>query len=160
MIQTSTLKSPLGPMTAAEENGSVIGLWFEDQKHYPQNSKDWRVNPNAKIFVQLQKWLTAYFSGQTSGPLPPLAPAGTDFQKQVWQKLLNIKKGETSTYGQIAKTLGSGGSSPRAVGSAVGRNPISILIPCHRVLGANGALTGYAGGLKRKEALLQLEAKK
>ena len=160
MIQTATLESPLGSMTAAEKNGAVIGLWFEDQKHYPQNSKDWLANPNAEIFEQLQNWLAAYFSGQETASLPPLAPSGTEFQKKVWQKLLSIKKGETSTYGQIALALGNGGSSARAVGGAVGRNPISILIPCHRVLGANGTLTGYAGGLRRKEALLQLEAKK
>ena len=105
---------------------------------------------------QTKVWLSLYFEGKIPDFLPPLNPKGTEFQKQVWEALLQIPYGETNTYGALAKKLGC--KSAQAVGGAVGRNPISVLIPCHRVVGAGGKLTGYAGGVEKKEFLLQLES--
>lgn len=114
----------------------------------------------APVLVQAAHWLRRYFAGENPGPTPPLAPEGTPFRQAVWAALMEIPYGQTRTYGQLAQALAQrtgGKAAPRAVGGAVGHNPISLMIPCHRVVGAGGALTGYAGGLERKKALLALE---
>jgi methylated-DNA-[protein]-cysteine S-methyltransferase len=162
MIYRCTIDTPLGPMTAAAEHEALIGLWFEGQKHYPPAAESWRVDPEQGVFVELRRWLTAYFAGgRVPGPLPRLAPKGTPFQLAVWEVLRGIAYGETTSYGRIAAELalraGRPSMSAQAVGGAVGRNPLSILIPCHRVVGFDRRLTGYAGGMQRKEALLRLE---
>ena len=130
-------------------------MWFEGQKHSPDIS-EWRMQGHpttAQALLQLEQ----YFAGQrTAFDLPLDLTAGTEFQQQVWQALLRIPSGQTSSYGAVAALLGNQ-AAVRAVGAAVGRNPVSIIVPCHRVVGATGALTGYAGGLERKTALLQLE---
>ena len=108
------------------------------------------------MLMQTKEWLTLYFSGKIPAFLPPMKPSGTPFQLQVWEALLQIPYGQTATYGQLAKMIGC--KSSQAVGGAVGRNPISILIPCHRVIGVDGKLIGYAGGVDKKEFLLKLEA--
>ncbi|MDR2257697.1 MAG: methylated-DNA--[protein]-cysteine S-methyltransferase [Treponema sp.] len=178
MIYTCTVDTPLGAMTAAAEDGALTGLWFTGQKYYPP-AGGWTPKPDYPAFEALRKWLEVYFSGRAPPPwknrrLPAsgpdagagklrLNPRGTDFQKAVWEILLAIPYGELSTYGAIAKELaaarGVDSMSARAAGGAAGRNPISILIPCHRVVGSTGGLTGYAGGLDKKRALLRLEGR-
>jgi methylated-DNA-[protein]-cysteine S-methyltransferase len=159
MTYTSTLKTPLGPITVAAENEALIGLWFFNQKYYPRSRRsEWIDKPDYPLFISLDAWLHDYFSGKNPKLDFKLDPRGTVFQKRVWKMLLKIPYGKTSTYGAIAKALGAEkNSSARAVGGAVGHNPISILIPCHRVIGASGNITGYAGGIDKKMALLQLE---
>lgn len=146
--------SPLGSITAVCENGSLTGLWLSGQNGFDPNNavrKD-----DDPLLTETRRWLERYFAGDSMACTLPLAPYGTAFQRRVWGELRKITYGKTVTYGQIAATFG-GRMSPQAVGQAVGRNPISILIPCHRVLGAGGKLTGYAGGLDKKIALLELE---
>ncbi len=161
MIYTSIINTPLGAMTASAEGGALTGLWFIGQKYYPSETGTWVNEPNHTVFEILRTWLANYFSGSGCAPLPDLAPKGTPFQKAVWEILLKIPCGRVTTYGEIAKKLaasrGLSSMSAQAVGGAVGHNPVSILIPCHRVVGADGSLTGYAGGLDKKKALLQLE---
>ncbi|MCE4555879.1 methylated-DNA--[protein]-cysteine S-methyltransferase [Roseateles cellulosilyticus] len=149
------IATPLGPLTAARSATGLSGLWFDDQKHHP-GPLDVPVDDGADpVLAATADALAAYFGGQ-SFTLPPLDPAGTAFQRAVWQALLDIPPGTPATYGRLAERLGRA-QGARALGAAVGRNPISILIPCHRVIGADGSLTGYAGGLARKQALLALE---
>ena len=158
-------ESPLGRITVASDGAAVTGLWFEGQKYYGAGIPDSAMEEERPEFHRVDLWLDRYFAGEDPGTdpgaVPPLAPKGTPFQRSVWQILRAIPYGETVTYGeiagQIARKRGLASMSAQAVGSAVGRNPISILIPCHRVIGADGRLTGYAGGLWRKEALLRLE---
>lgn len=154
------LDTPLGLMLAASDGQNLIGLWFQDQKYYPRHWPQWEEAPDLPLFEALRQHLAAYFAGEP-GPAMPLAPQGTPFQQEVWQLLLAIPPGATTTYGALAAQIAARRGIPRfsaqAVGSAVGHNPISLLIPCHRVIGADGSLTGYAGGLWRKEALLALE---
>ncbi|MDR1125116.1 MAG: methylated-DNA--[protein]-cysteine S-methyltransferase [Deltaproteobacteria bacterium] len=161
MIYTSTLPSPLGDITAAAAESKLIGLWFVGQKYYPAKTATWTGKPDHPVFVKLCAWLDAYFAGKKQLPALPLEPRGTDFQREVWKILLDIPLGQVSTYGniaaQMARARGLKAVSARAVGGAVGRNPISLVIPCHRVIGANKNLTGYAGGLDKKTALLRLE---
>ncbi len=154
------LPSPLGTLTLAGDGFALTGLWFSGQKHFPADLPE--ADRNAlPVFAQAAQWLELYFSRREPDFLPPLAPRGTEFQRAVWALLREIPWGQTVSYGALARRLAETGPyarvSPRAVGSAVGRNPISILIPCHRVLGADGSLTGYAGGLQRKRQLLALE---
>ena len=160
MIYMGRYDSPLGPITLAGEDGALTGLWFDGQKYFGAGLPDGTPEGEPPVFRQVRAWLDRYFRGEDPGPAPPLAPAGTVFQRAVWEVLREIPYGRTATYGQVAQAAGRGlgrNTSPRAAGSAVGRNPISLLIPCHRVVGAGGSLTGYAGGLERKEALLKLE---
>ena len=160
MIYTGRYDSPLGPITLAGEDGALTGLWFDGQKYFGAGLPSGTPEGEPPVFRQVRAWLDRYFRGEDPGPAPPLAPAGTAFQRAVWEVLREIPYGRTATYGQVAQAAGRGlgrNTSPRAAGSAVGRNPISLLIPCHRVVGAGGSLTGYAGGLERKEALLKLE---
>lgn len=164
MIYTCTIDTPLGNMTAAAENEALTGLWFVGQKYYPAHVSDWVHEAHYPVFVSLRDRLSGYFTVQ-EWPCPiPIAPLGSPFQKLVWDLLLMIPLGEITTYGRIAGSvagiLGVPSMSPQAVGGAVGHNPISILIPCHRVVGSDGSLTGYAGGIDRKAALLSLERRK
>ncbi|MDR3031415.1 MAG: methylated-DNA--[protein]-cysteine S-methyltransferase [Holosporales bacterium] len=155
MKYTCDIDTSLGSLTACAENEALIGVWFVGQKRYPVGTNDWRSNPDHFIFKNLRIWLKDYFLGNYEAPQIPINPSGTTFQKKVWDILISIPFGKTTTYGEIAKILGI--KSARAIGSAVGRNPIAILIPCHRVIGYNGKLIGYAGGIDRKASLLRLE---
>lgn len=154
--------SPLGELCLASDGSSLTGLWMEGQNYFRGSLKE----PGERleelsVWRQTQEWLKAYFAGDKPSPGQlPLAPAGSDFQVSVWKLLCRIPYGQTLTYGQLAQELGEGRNLARAVGRAVGRNPISIVIPCHRVVGAEGRLTGYAGGLERKARLLELEGLK
>jgi methylated-DNA-[protein]-cysteine S-methyltransferase len=148
-------------MTAAAKDEALIGLWFIGQRYYPPQTAHWREEPEHPVFGTLRRHLARYFSGKECAPDVQMAPPGSAFQKTVWDILLKIPMGQVVTYGQIAKSIaltrGQASMSAQAVGGAVGHNPISILIPCHRVVGSNGTLTGYAGGLDRKAALLRIE---
>ncbi|MDI1239700.1 MAG: methylated-DNA--[protein]-cysteine S-methyltransferase [Polaromonas sp.] len=195
IVQT-TFQSPLGKMTIAATDKGLAGLWFEGQRHLPQEllaptlSTDvsslppegalplrpgkagsaapagkektptravWPSDPAHPVLQQVMSQLTEYFTGQRTQFDVPLDLAyGTAFQQSVWQALLKIPQGGTASYGEVSQRIGKP-AAVRAVGAAVGRNPVSIIVPCHRVMGANGALTGYAGGLDRKTALLKLE---
>ncbi len=161
MIYTCTIDTPLGAMTAAAEDDALVGLWFVGQKYYPAGAAQWSCDPGHPLFEALRNYLATYFSGKDSGLGIRLDPPGSSFQKAVWDVLLKIPRGQVMTYGQIAKKIAGtrdmASMSAQAVGGAVGHNRISILIPCHRVIGSDGSLTGYAGGLDRKAALLRIE---
>ena len=156
MIQT-----PLGEVRLRSDGKSLTGLWFVGQVNDAKDIDDIEIKNDLPIFEQVETWLERYFSGEETSITIPLQPKGTMFQERVWQILQEIPYGETMTYGEIAQRMakekGVATYSAQAVGQAVGKNPISILIPCHRVLGKNGALTGYAGGVHRKEQLLKIE---
>lgn len=164
MQYRTTYTSPLGGMLLASDGCALTGLWFEGQKYLPPCVPEMQANDDLPVFAQTKRWLDGYFSGRDPGGCPPLRPAGTEFQRQVWQQLCTIPYGQTVTYGQVAAQIarerGTARMSAQAVGGAVGHNPISVIVPCHRVLGANGALTGYAGGIEKKRALLALEGVK
>jgi len=161
MIYTCEIDTPLGTMTAASKEEVLVGLWFIGQKYYPSRTEKWIHEPARPVFASTRDYLERYFSGSPGAPHVPLDPQGSPFQKTVWEILSTIPTGQIATYGQIAKQtahrLGKTSISAQAVGGAVAHNPISILIPCHRVIGADGSLTGYAGGLDRKAALLRIE---
>lgn len=151
----TTLTSPVGPLLLASDGGALTGLWLEGQKYFAAGlDRSAKENAALPVFREAAAWLEQYFAKEPLPPLPALAPAGSPFRRAVWRALLDIPCGQTRTYGALAAALGS---SPRAVGGAVGHNPISILIPCHRVVGADGGLTGYAGGVEAKRFLLELE---
>ena len=147
--------SPVGMLTLASDGQALCGIWFENQAHFGKGAPQPWQEADVPVLRKTKHWLDRYFAGEEPGFLPPLKPQGTPFQKAVWEHLLGIPYGQTVTYGQIAQALDC--PSSQAVGGAAGRNPISILIPCHRVVGSGGRLTGYAGGLQRKQALLTLE---
>ncbi len=154
--------SPIGTILLAAEGKALTGLWFMEQKHFPAEYIGCKVSKQpTQILIDSRNWLERYFAGENPDAAElALAPRGSDFQHRVWEILRNIPYGETITYGKIAKMLEQDSGrkvSAQAVGGAVGRNPISIIIPCHRVIGAKGSLTGYAGGLEKKIALLELE---
>ncbi|PZP30394.1 MAG: cysteine methyltransferase [Roseateles depolymerans] len=155
LLQTR-LPTPLGPLTAARSARGLSGLWFDGQKHHPGPLAVPVDGGGDAVFATTARALADYFAGRAPH-LPPLDPLGTPFQQAVWAELLQLPSGASASYGHLAARLGRAGAA-RALGAAVGRNPISILIPCHRVVGADGALTGYAGGLARKQALLALES--
>lgn len=157
---TSTLQarydSPLGPIILAAAGEQLVGVWFDGQRHQPDTST-WPVATDHPVLQLAKTQLSEYFAGQrTTFELPLALDRGTDFQQAVWRALLSVPSGATVTYGELSQRVGKP-AAVRAVGGAVGRNPLSIVVPCHRVLGATGALTGYAGGLERKTALLHLE---
>ena len=156
-------QSPLGVLTLTSDGENITGLWIESQKHFdPRRWLDAQDGKALPVLQQAKKWLDAYFSGSSSlPPLPPLSPTGTPFQMEVWEILRTIPYGQTMTYGQIRDILAQRREkktmSAQAVGSAVGRNPISILVPCHRVVGTGKNPGGYDGGLEKKHYLLRLE---
>lgn len=155
------IRSPLGGILLAGDGENLTGLWFEGQKYFAAGLSEAPVERELPVFSETERWLEQYFSGERPGKLPPLAPKGSLFRRQVWDILLDVPYGGTTTYKAIAEKMarlcGRAGMSAQAVGGAVAHNPISILIPCHRVIGASGGLTGYAGGLDKKMALLALE---
>lgn len=163
MQKIQTYKSPLGELTLVSNGMALTGIWFESQKPLMQILQSPHEICNLPVFDDTRRWLDIYFEGKEPDFTPKLCPEGTEFRQQVWQELLNIPYGKTTTYGtlskQIAIQLNKQKMSAQAIGGAVGHNPISIIIPCHRVVGANGTMTGYAGGIWRKEYLLKLEAK-
>ncbi len=150
----SRYPSPLGEILLAADDFGLTGLWFEGQSRYARGLGAYEEGETA-ILTDAKRWLDVYFSGREPDFTVALHLSGTEFERAVWQALLEIPYGQTRTYGQIAKGLRC--RSAQAVGGAVGRNPVSVIVPCHRVLGAGGRLTGYAGGLERKTALLDLE---
>lgn len=148
--------SPLGPMILAATDTQLVGVWFDDQAHLPDLTHC-ATDADQPLVLQAIEQLQQYFAGQrTVFELPLNTATGTAFQQAVWQALLTLPSGSTCSYGALASRIGKP-AAVRAVGAAVGRNPLSIIVPCHRVIGTNGSLTGYAGGLARKTALLQLE---
>ena len=155
------IQTPLGEVRLRSDGKSLTGLWFVGQVNDAKYNRDIEIKEDLPIFEQVETWLESYFSGKQTPITILLQPKGTNFQERVWQMLQEISYGETMTYGEIAQRIakekGVATYSAQAVGQAVGKNPISILIPCHRVLGKNGTLTGYAGGVHRKEQLLNLE---
>jgi methylated-DNA-[protein]-cysteine S-methyltransferase len=161
MTYTCTVETPLGMMRAAAEGDFLTGLWFEGQKYYPETAGLWQPNPEYPVFEKLRRWLDEYFAGKRPAPAVPLAPQGTGFRQAVWNRIRKIPYGQTSSYGEIARNIAAEKSlaamSCQAVGGAVGHNPVSLLIPCHRVVGSDGQLTGYAGGMEKKKFLLELE---
>jgi methylated-DNA-[protein]-cysteine S-methyltransferase len=156
MIEYSRYESPLGAMLLVAESESVCGVYFVGQKYEAVPRPDWSHNATARVLARLAEQLAEYFRGERKQFEVALKPSGTPFQRCVWDALLRIPYAHTTSYGALAQSIAMG-NSVRAVGAAIGRNPISVLIPCHRVLGANGSLTGYAGGLARKQTLLSLE---
>ena len=150
-----TFDSPLGQLRMCCDGTYLTAVTFTGQKHEDKHIPKDAVLGTHPVLEQTKVWLAQYFSGQIPDFLPPFKLNGTAFQKSVWKALLEIPYGETVTYGELANRLHC--KSAQAIGGAVGRNPISLLIPCHRVIGADGSLTGYAGGLEKKEALLKLE---
>lgn len=149
--------SPLGKMLLVADEIGLIGVWFENQKYYANGLKE-QIEEETAVLKETKEWLNLYFKGKEPKALPNMHLIGTQFQKKVWQLLLKIPYGKTMTYKDIARMI-SPSMSAQAVGSAVGHNKISILIPCHRVIGSNSSLTGYAGGIERKEYLLKFEKK-
>lgn len=158
-----TYQSPLGEILLAADDNGLTGLWFSGAKYYGRGLGREHEGKNVPVFEEARRWLDIYFSGKEPDFMPPVHMTGTPFQIEVWEVLRRIPYGRTMTYGEIAKKLaGEGGlseMSARAVGGAVGHNPVSVIVPCHRVVGADGSLTGYAGGIDRKIRLLMLEGR-
>ena len=161
MMYSYHYSSPLGNITLASDDEALTGLWFDGQKHFPHNLISESTEAELPIFKQTVKWLDIYFSEKEPAFTPPISLQTTPFRKAVYDILLTIPYGQTMTYGEIAniiaKQKGIERMSAQAVGGAVGHNPISIIIPCHRVVGTDGSLTGYAGGIDKKIELLKLE---
>lgn len=158
---TSTYQSPLGDILLAADEIGLTGLWFEGEKYYAWRLDEEHEAKEIPVLLEMKRWLDIYFFGKEPDFKPPIHIVGTEFQKEVWEILCTIPYGETTTYGEIAAKIainrGLTRMSAQAVGGAVGHNELSIIIPCHRVVGANGSLTGYAGGIDKKIALLKLE---
>lgn len=152
--------SPLGKIVLLEENNYLTNLYFEGQKKFEPEIKDIK-EKDLKIFKETKKWLDCYFRGEIPDYTPELLLKGTEFQLEVWEILKNIQYGKITTYKEIAQTIakkrGIKKMSAQAIGGAISKNPVAIIIPCHRVIAQNGSLTGYAGGIKRKEELLKIE---
>lgn len=153
--------SPLGGILLAANDIGLTGLWFDGQKYYADNLPAEHIERETPILVEAKRWLDVYFTGNEPDFTPPLHPVGSAFRQKVWKLLLQIPYGQTVTYGELARQLaekqGAEHMSAQAVGGAVGHNPISLIIPCHRVVGTHGSLTGYAGGIDKKIMLLELE---
>ena len=161
MRYLSHYASPLGGITLASDGEALTGLWFDGQRRFGAGLSPEAAAAHLPVFALAARWLDDYFAGRAPDFTPPLHLQDTAFRVTVWEALRTIPRGQTATYGALAAAvaaqLGRPGVGARAVGGAVGRNPISLIIPCHRVVGADGALTGYAGGLERKLRLLRLE---
>lgn len=155
-MQRRSYFSPIGEILLAADGGALIGLWFRGQKYEGaglcENEKE---TDESAVLSSVCRWLDRYFAGERPAADFPLAPRGSAFRQQVWRELLNVPYGQTVSYGELGRRIGC--PSARAIGNAVGHNPISILIPCHRVVGAGGKITGYAGGVEKKEFLVRLE---
>jgi len=157
MIDYARFDSPLGTILAAARGGALVRLDFEDAKYAPRLVEGWRAAPpGAALFAECGRQLGEYFAGERHAFDLPIHFEGTPFQQRVWKQIERIQYGHTITYSELARRAGASGSA-RAAGAATGRNPIAIVVPCHRVLGSGGALTGYAGGLARKTRLLEIE---
>ena len=160
---TDHYESPLGGITLASDGRALTGLWFDGQKYFGDTLEGdgSSVGSDLSIFAETRKWLDIYFSGKAPDFTPPLLMKTSEFRKMVWEVMLSIPFGRTMTYGEIAREVAKRRElkrmSAQAVGGAVGHNSISLIIPCHRVVGTNGSLTGYAGGIKKKVALLEME---
>lgn len=155
----TVIDTPVGPLTIVAENAQIRCLYMDLQRHRPDDDELGELEPrgrDAEPFKAAVDQLDAYFAGELTAFDLPLAPRGSEFQRRVWAALQEIPYGETESYGQLAERIGSPGGA-RAVGLANGKNPIGIIIPCHRVVGADGSLTGYGGGIERKRQLLELE---
>lgn len=159
MNYTQLIPSPLGNILLSADEIGLTGLWFEGEKYYADALPREHIERETPILMDTKRWLDVYFTGREPDFTPPLHPTGSAFRMTIWRLLLQIPYGQTTTYGELAKRLECGRMSAQAVGGAVGHNPISIIVPCHRVVGANGSLTGYAGGLDRKIRLLEIEKK-
>ena len=162
MDYTAHYDSPLGGITLASDGEKLVGLWFDGQKYFAGTlGKEHEDGTDLEIFDMTHRWLDIYFSGHAPNFTPPLQMRTTDFRKRVWEIMLTIPYGQTMTYGDIARIIvrerGLASMSAQAVGSAVGHNSISLIIPCHRVVGRGGSLTGYAGGIDKKVRLLKME---
>ena len=161
MTKTMRYASPLGGILLAADDEGLIGAWFEGEKYFADGLPADAAEGESAILTETKHWLDVYFSGREPDRTPPLHPMGSAFRQEVWALLRSIPYGHTTTYGALAAQLAAahGGKkmSAQAVGGAVGRNPISLLIPCHRVVGSSGSLTGYAGGMDKKLRLLELE---
>ena len=153
--------SPLGGVLLAADESGLTGLWFEGQKYFADNLPEERAERETETLALAKRWLDIYFAGKEPDFMPPLHPVGSPFRRAVWEILLEIPYGQTATYGELSRRLaakmGIAHMSAQAVGGAVGHNGISIIIPCHRVVGTGGSLTGYAGGVDKKVKLLELE---
>ena len=161
MTFTQHCDSPLGGILLAADEAGLTGLWFDGGKYFADSLPADHTERDTPVLAETRRWLDLYFSGSEPDFLPPLHPAGSAFRQSVWKLLLQIPYGRTTTYGEIARQLakerGLVRMSAQAVGGAVGHNEISIIIPCHRVVGTGGSLTGYAGGIGKKMKLLELE---
>ena len=161
MDYTRHYSSPLGSITLASDGEAIIGLWFDGQKYFGETLREYEQGHALPVFDEAERWLELYFSGKEPPFTPKLRMCASAFRKTVWNILLTIPYGQTMTYGQIADIVaektGQKQMSAQAVGGAVAHNSVSLIIPCHRVVGTNGSLTGYAGGLDKKIRLLQME---
>ncbi len=161
MVYTCHYDSPLGGILLAAEEKALTGLWFDGEKYFADNLPAEHVQQETPVLAEAKRWLDLYFTGKEPDFMPPLHPIGSAFRQSVWEILRQIPYGKTMTYGEIARQLagklGISRMSAQAVGGAVGHNEISILIPCHRVVGMDGSMTGYAGGIDKKVKLLELE---
>ncbi len=161
MVFTQHYASPLGGILLAADGIGLTGLWFDGQKYFARDLPAEHTEQETPVLAEAKRWLDVYFTGREPDFTPPLHPIGSAFRQSVWEILLQIPHGKTMTYGEIARRLaekqGLSQMSAQAVGGAVGHNEISIIIPCHRVVGTNGSLTGYAGGIDKKVKLLELE---
>ena len=154
MNYVSHAETPLGGMLMASDGESLTGLWFVGQKNFAAGLSPDAIECECAVFEETRRWLEIYFSGRQPDFRPALAPAGSEFRHRVWRRMAEIPWGKTASYGEIARAIGS---APHPVGGAVAHNPILLILPCHRVIGADGSLTGYAGGLDKKASLLSLE---
>jgi len=155
MLSYDEFASPQGTMILTATAKGLAGVYFKGQKHFPKQ-RDWRRDPRNALLMQAKRELAEYFAGKRTHFSVALDPQGTLFQHSVWKAIAKVRFGQTLTYGELARRAGHPGSA-RAAGAATGRNPIGIIVPCHRIMGSDGSLTGYAGGLQRKRALLSLE---
>ena len=155
--RSDVFETPLGPMLLVAKAQGLSGAYFVGQKYFPAIAEDWREAANDALLQDAAAQFSAYFAGTLQRFELPLAAVGTEFQQAVWSAISTVGYGERITYGELARRVGRV-NSVRAAGTATGRNPLSIIVPCHRIVGADGSLTGYAGGLMRKERLLALEA--
>ena len=156
MLAYDQFESPQGTMLIAATEKGLAGVYFKGQKYFPKK-REWQRDARHPVLRQAKRELAQYFAGRRQRFEVPLDPQGTPFQRSVWKQIAKIAFGKTATYSELARRAGHPGSA-RAAGAATGRNPLSVIVPCHRIMGADGSLTGYAGGLARKRALLELES--